>query len=464
MPDPGRSVVPVPDRVTTAEAMILGFVCEHSLPFTLVPNIIAVSKSLAKDTKALSLLSMDRTAASYKTKYGLGKSIEEETLDQLRKCFFSLNIDESTSNSLKKMLAILVSYFSGDRVVVKHLATISVIHANSQSLCEEIVKIFKEKDLPWDHLMSMLLDSCNVMRGSKSGFEKRIRDSKAPHLLDIDGDTCHHAHNSAKKLCEPFQNWVEVLFTDIHNDLKWSADLKDLFQEVCEYVGVQYNMPERFISHRWLSAFDVAVDTLRLLDALTVFYYGFLPRNDRLTYTALLVEVYQRKATSQQARDRIREIHTILQKKQMTTDGKNRKGRLIDRILYQRKKSRLCLEVYVAVLPLLKKYVLLFETKAPMIHKLHDEICDLVREFLSCFMKPQALVSVSLRTLQQLDVTSDSKILATRDMFMGKAKPLTSGSDIVVKAFLQTIKSAYTSCGAYLCPLSILFGKAMTPV
>lgn len=32
------------------------------------------------------------------------------------------------------------------------------------------------------------MDSCNVMRGSKTGLETRIRREKAPHLLDIDGD------------------------------------------------------------------------------------------------------------------------------------------------------------------------------------------------------------------------------------------------------------------------------------
>lgn len=40
----------------------------------------------------------------------------------------------------------------------------------------------------WDNMMSILMDSCNVMRGSKTGLETRIRREKAPHLLDIDGD------------------------------------------------------------------------------------------------------------------------------------------------------------------------------------------------------------------------------------------------------------------------------------
>ena len=53
------------------------------------------------------------------------------------------------------------------------------------------------------------MDSCAVMRGSKSGVEKRIRDENAPHLLHIDGDflsTCARhlqgIHEVCRKTCE----------------------------------------------------------------------------------------------------------------------------------------------------------------------------------------------------------------------------------------------------------------------
>ena len=46
-----------------------------------------------------------------------------------------------------------------------------------------------------------VLESCNIMRGFKSGVEVRLRE-RAP-LFDIDGDTFHHAHNAAKEFCKP---------------------------------------------------------------------------------------------------------------------------------------------------------------------------------------------------------------------------------------------------------------------
>ena len=46
--------------------------------------------------------------------------------------------------------------------------------------------------------MAVLMDSCSVMRGSKNGFEIKLRESVAPALINMDGDSCHHIHNACK--------------------------------------------------------------------------------------------------------------------------------------------------------------------------------------------------------------------------------------------------------------------------
>ena len=82
------------------------------------------------------------------------------------------------------------------------------------------------------------------------GLEKQIRDKKAPRMLDIDGDICHHVHNATKKFCSPFKYIAENLFKDLHNDFKWSPDLRDVLAELCSMMNISFTMPERFISHR----------------------------------------------------------------------------------------------------------------------------------------------------------------------------------------------------------------------
>ena len=95
------------------QATVLGVLAENSLPMTMAPVMINTAKALAKDKAALDRLSMDRrTTASYKITYGLGGSFLGKTVTAMRTCPFSLNIDESTSKDLKRVLAVLVSYYS----------------------------------------------------------------------------------------------------------------------------------------------------------------------------------------------------------------------------------------------------------------------------------------------------------------------------------------------------------------
>lgn len=159
--------------------------------------------------------------------------------------------------------AVLVCYYKPEAgtVVVEYLSSLELIRVNAESVYDAIVDLFATKAIPWDNLVSMLMDSCNVMRGSKTGFEIlrfeiRIREQKARHLLDIDGDSCHHIHNCAKEFCKPFKNYAESLFMDLYNDSKWSSDVKDLMSEICHFLGMKFTTPDKYVSHRWLSVYD----------------------------------------------------------------------------------------------------------------------------------------------------------------------------------------------------------------
>ncbi|CAC5358598.1 unnamed protein product [Mytilus coruscus] len=101
------------------------------------------------------------------------------------------------------------------------------------------------------------------MRGSKTGLEVRIR-SKAPHLLDIDGDSCNHAHNARKAFCKPFHGFAEHLMSDIVEDYKWSTDQRQALEEICGSLNIKYTMPQNYVPHKWLSVYDVILDLQRM--------------------------------------------------------------------------------------------------------------------------------------------------------------------------------------------------------
>ena len=65
------------DRIAHNDAMVLASAAELMMPFYMVPHLISLGHELGRDHKPLSEQGMDRTTASYKTRYGLARTLEE---------------------------------------------------------------------------------------------------------------------------------------------------------------------------------------------------------------------------------------------------------------------------------------------------------------------------------------------------------------------------------------------------
>ncbi|XP_076336572.1 uncharacterized protein LOC143239424 [Tachypleus tridentatus] len=291
-----KLAVPIFNRKANAEAMILGVITEHSLSLSVAPVIVDLAKAQAEDKAALSQVQLTRTTATYKLVLGVAHTLSQRIYNNMRNYPFSLNMDESTSNSNKKVLAILVSYLNlaTKKVDVEHLDSIELKKVNSASLYKVVADFFTKNQIPWENLVSSMMDSCNVMRGTKSGVEARIRKEKNINLLDVDGDSCHHIHNAAKVFANPFQKWLEGLSTDLFEDHRWARDQLMNLEEVCEFLGIPFTTPPRFVSHRWLSAYDVTVTTARMMEAYTVLYFAFLSKGEKPVYKEVIEEIYKK--------------------------------------------------------------------------------------------------------------------------------------------------------------------------
>ena len=319
--------VPVADRVVNLQAILLAFIARFKLPLSLASELVKLMKLGFSDDRATDMLKLDRTTASYKLVYGLAKTFKEDINGVLQHSFFSLNIDESTSENRKRILALLISFYDekAQQVQMRFFDSISLVRATANNVYDVVVKLFRDRNIPLTNLMSILMDSCGVMRGSCNGFEKQMRSGPVPHLLDIDSDSCHHAHNAAKDFSKPLDRWTEALFGDIYTDFNFSADLLKFLDEICLLVNIKFANPPRFVSHRWLRAYTCSVETLRMWDVYVLFYYGFLSSEDRALYRHVLKDVYKRRNVSDLSVAAVERIQGSLRVKCMAQDGKERK-------------------------------------------------------------------------------------------------------------------------------------------
>lgn len=452
---PNLKFVPLSDRVANAQATVLSVIAEHSLPLSISPILIDLAKELSKDSRMLQSLSMDRTSASYKLNHGLKKTILEETVMILKNHAFSLNIDEATSKTHKRILGVLVSFWSPteQQIVIEHLGAIELTTVNSETLYEALVALFEKYGIPWSNLLAIMMDSCSVMRGTKSGLETLIRRRKAPHLLDIDGDSCHHIHNAVKILCKPFKMVVEKLLTDVYNDHCWSVDLRDILSKICDILSVRFTRPENYVPHRWLSVYDVSVDTVRLWDAYVLCYYAFLNKEESKIFRDLISDVLDKRDLSDDVIQLLEPLWKQLKTKSrnFTAKGKERKKRICDKIFANNRSTLLIINFYVSIMPLLKSYVVLFQSVDPMIHKLHDNQERAFRDFLSCFVKPSYLFDCPANQLQVLKFEPD---VLLKHPFIGdvaqKIIHSMGSKHPVVIDFRQNVIASYASCASYL--------------
>ena len=93
-------------------------------------------------------------------------------------------------------------------------------------------------------------DSCHHAHNAYKQFYKQFN-NEVSHLLDIDGDSCHHAHNAYKQFYKQFNNEVEQLLRYIFTDFKSSADLREILEEMCLLLKVKYMAFSLQCCHRY---------------------------------------------------------------------------------------------------------------------------------------------------------------------------------------------------------------------
>ena len=292
---------------------------------------------------------MNRTAASYKLKHGLSVHIRKKVVDCMKKYPFSINIDECTSNISQKVFSILVSYFDIEigESVVQHYESISLIEVNAKSLLERICNYFIRDDIPCQNLVSDLSDSTNYMRGKRTGLEKLLR-SKAPQLLDIDGDVCYHTHNTVKQVCKPFECFVEKWINDIHWGTKYSTNILDSLKEICFILNVPFRKPQK-VSHRWLSIFNCLSINMTLIDPLILLNYAWIPNDFRETYEGDIKTIFDNYELNEKDKTIINAIQTEMKQKKLTDEGKERKGKIVTKLFYEKSTLLLNSNLFMSV-------------------------------------------------------------------------------------------------------------------
>ena len=274
-----------------------------------------------------------------------------------------------------------------------------------------------------------------------------------PHLLDIDGDVCHHIHNASKMFCKHFNHDVEQLVDDFHTEYKYSTDLRQWLQQVCEILQCSYHMPKQRVPHRWMSVLDVLEPSVPMIDAFTLLYWAWLPSKDKPNYQEVINEILNPLSTKEKA-----VIARIVQQcklKKLTSDGTARKIRIVEHLFYKRRQTLVYIHLYLSVLPVFKSFILSFEQRAPMAHRLHEEQMSILQHLLCSFIKHELVKGVGPKQLRALDLEAADNQQSLDSIFVGQeVRKLLSQRTMLPSTFrvdfLRTLRKAYQETAKYL--------------
>ena len=99
-----------------------------------------------------------------------------------------------------------------------------------------------------------------------------------PHLLDVDGDMCHHAHNVTGKFLKPFEKRVEQLCTDLHTEMYGELICMVIYWRFVKWI-LLIILCLQIMCLRLLSVLDAVDINVDHLLVLTVLYYSWVKKD-----------------------------------------------------------------------------------------------------------------------------------------------------------------------------------------
>ena len=245
-------------------------------------------------------------------------------------------------------------------------------HANAEQLKATIMDALSV--LYHDKLLQLSSDSPNVMKALQ---KKAIQDINKD-IVDIGTCNIHKTHNAFSAAYEAFDSSIETLGLEVFQCFKHSAAKREDYELAQAKVKVTAHFFLRHVESRWTTLEDVVVRLAEQLPALKQYFLKDLPAK----------EIESR---------RVKTIYQILQDKLNLA------------------------EMYFirSVLELFTRITRMFQTSAPLIHILYDEMNTLVVQLMRKCLKPEAIGERTGKDLYKVDL--EKKENWKREVDIGEA-------------------------------------------
>ncbi|XP_054722965.1 uncharacterized protein LOC129232887 [Uloborus diversus] len=393
------------EKVSAAEIQFVVSLADKGIPYTFSDTATMLFPQMFTDSKIAKDFTCSRTKASYLISDGLGPYFKDQLLNEIRSSgsYYSIIVDETPLPEKRlQQMDVFVRFYSNisERVIAQHLQSFHIGHGTADVMFQCVREVFDQ--LPNEKLLCFFSDGPNVMKSLVAKVKAQI-----PQILDVSTCNLHKVHNSFSKALTVFGGDVELLIVDLYYFFKHSSAKSADLKELQEQLSVADRVLVRHVSSRWLT---LETSLIRFIDMFE------------------LINTFFRKGLSSKSRDgaRCKLIKQALHDKS-----------LLPKALFLRNVS-----------DILNRFVGLFQTEAPLIHILYDEMVSLVKTLLGRFLTNSFFQNLPGTDLKVLDVSKAEywKTASAIDIGLDTQKAMASLSDTEKKSFYLGARSFYLAC------------------
>ena len=317
-------------------------------------------------------MTLGATKAFYSIAFGLGPYFHEEIVNDMKNSWYTLLVDETTTDQNVKLFDIHARCWSRaeDNMVRKYVASSFLGHARAGDLKTSIMEALSKDCLPLVKMLHLGCDGPNVNKSLKNQLNESIVQLGGKPLIDIGSCNLHVVHNGFHAgISSVDQSWgVEDLMSDLFTFFKKYSSRAEDFTVIQEALNMEKKALKRFVSNRWLSVGPVCERIIENWAGLTKYFL-------KTEHSAPIKEssMYKRIATSlQEGNIMLARLHFI-----------------------------------VSIANLFKPFLTKFQSESVLIHLLFEELAQVLRLLLQRFVKVDALKDKN--GAQLLSVPLDSR-------------------------------------------------------
>lgn len=270
-----------------ATILMICFIAEHNLPFTLSDHMVELCKVMFPDSAIAQGTCMKRTKCSDVAKT-LGTCIASALVTKLKKYEFSVIVDESTDVSSTKCLCVIVKYFDIDARTINTeiLELIDVygsddenVGSTGESLYSRLMKTLNTYHIPPDNFVGFAADGASNVMGDQNSLCSRLR-TTFPGIT-IMKCICHSIHLCASEAVKTLPRHCEDLIRNMYTYFSHSAKRKHQFRQAQLFLELKPNKILHACQTRWLSLHQAVARVLEQWEALKM-YFSTIESEERL--------------------------------------------------------------------------------------------------------------------------------------------------------------------------------------